>query len=242
MSQFDRTVIELVESAARTMRTTPLVLGGQGGAGGGEGVPPGGVVGQLAQYRVAYDTTEAATLATLPSGVAGISGWSLVDNLNHIRYRLGTLESGGSLIITDDNTSTEYLDTTNLHFIGSGIVVTDLGSGDVQVEISATNDLVHYYNDDLTSQVPSTVFTTSHIYASGTLRVYYNGIRQRKGIHYVDDASFTTFSTYFTTYSGDSVVVDYDYLVSAQTSTFTLTDSNGTLVTDSNGNELTESL
>jgi hypothetical protein len=143
MSQYDRTIIELVESATRTMRVGPLVLGGGGGEGGGVGTPPGGVVGQLPQYRVSYDTTEAETLDTLPSGVAGISGWSLVDNLNHIRYRIGQLESGSGVVssgitITDDNTSNIYDNTTNLRFIGSGVVVTDLGGGDVQVTINAT--------------------------------------------------------------------------------------------------------
>lgn len=48
--------------------------------------PPGGLVGHLAQTNIAYDATEAESNA-------GTS--SLLNNLNHIRYRIATLESGG---------------------------------------------------------------------------------------------------------------------------------------------------
>ena len=136
--KFEYTVLDMIEQASRTSKTSPLNLGGVAGAGGGVGGPPGGFIGQLPQYRVAYDTLEAATLATNPSGVAGISGWSLVDNLNHIRFRLNVLESGGSIIVTDDNTPATYYDVTEIHFSGAGVVVTDLGGGEVKATISAT--------------------------------------------------------------------------------------------------------
>lgn len=61
-----------------------LVLGGGGGAGGGSGMPWGGLVGQLCQKYVTYDTTEAAVISAFPQ-IMPISG-SLVDNLNHIRF------------------------------------------------------------------------------------------------------------------------------------------------------------
>ncbi len=141
--KFEYTVLEMIESATRSTKANPLNLGGVGGAGGGLGGPPGGFIGQLPQYRVAYDTLEAATLATLPSGVAGISGWSLVDNLNHIRYRLRTLESGivasgGSITVIDDNTPATYPFTDTIHFSGAGISVVNLGGGDVKVIVNAT--------------------------------------------------------------------------------------------------------
>ena len=138
MEKFSFTVLDLLDQAARNIKTTPLNLGGVGGTGGGVGGPPGGFIGQLPQYRVAYDTLEAATLNTLPSGLTGISGWSLVDNLNHIRYRLDVLESGGSICVVDDNTITSYLDATHLHFSGAGVVINDLGGGHVQAVIVAT--------------------------------------------------------------------------------------------------------
>jgi hypothetical protein len=109
---------------------------------------------------------------------------------------------------------------------------------------SGGESILHLYNEDLTSQIPATEFTTSKVYSSGTLRVYYNGLRQIKGIHYLDDVEFTTFSTYFVTYSGDSLVVDYDYLESAQTvvsSSGYLVDSDGILIVDSDGIQLTDS-
>ncbi len=62
------------------------VLGGSSGPAGGTGGPPGGFVGQLIQSKVCYDTTE----AELEAGST-----SLVDNLNHIRYRVYILEETG---------------------------------------------------------------------------------------------------------------------------------------------------
>ena len=69
-----------------------MVLGGTAGENGGIGGPPGGFIGQLAQRYVTYDTTEAATL----SGES-----SLVDNLNHIRYRVQQLEAGSGGAVTE---------------------------------------------------------------------------------------------------------------------------------------------
>ena len=60
-----------------------LVLGGTSGSAGGTGNPPGGVVGKIIQKLVCYDTTEAETL----DGTT-----SLLDNLNHIRSRIATIE------------------------------------------------------------------------------------------------------------------------------------------------------
>jgi hypothetical protein len=131
MAQYERTIIDLIGSSARNFKALPLNLGAVQGSGGGVGAPPGGYIGWLPQTRVAYDTEESASLATSVSG-------SVLDNLNHIRYRLNILESGGSIIVTDDNNSLSYLDTTDLHFVGSGVVVTDLGGGEVQIEINAT--------------------------------------------------------------------------------------------------------
>jgi len=138
LQKFEYAVLDMIESAARTVKTAPINLGGVGGAGGGVGIPPGGFIGRLAQFYVAYDTLEAATSDTLPSGVTGASGWSLVDNLNHIRYRLNILESGGSIVVENDNTLVDYLDVTSIHFSGAGVVTNDLGGGEVQIVITAS--------------------------------------------------------------------------------------------------------
>jgi hypothetical protein len=133
--RFEYTVLDMIESATRTILTKPVNLGGVGGVGGGVGGPPGGFVGRLAQFNVAYDTLEAATLSTLPSGVTGASGWSLVDNLNHIRYRLGALETGSGVLIVDEaDGSPSVSPTSRITF--SGAVVTDLGGGHALVTIS----------------------------------------------------------------------------------------------------------
>lgn len=128
--KLDYVILDLIESSQRTIRTLPLNLGAVPGAGGGIGAPPGGYIGFLPQTRVAYDTDEIAS-----SGITG-SG-TLLDNLNHIRYRLGTLESGASIVVVDDNTPSTYLDVDTIHFSGAGITVTNLGGGDVRVTVAA---------------------------------------------------------------------------------------------------------
>lgn len=226
MSNFDRSIIELVESTARNFKAMPLNLGAVQGSGGGVGAPPGGYIGWLPQTRVAYDTDEAATLVTSVSG-------SILDNLNHIRYRLNILESGGSIIVTDDNNTLSYTDTTNLHFIGSGVVVTDLGSGDVQITINATGTgggsgvfgSNEFYVDQsggtsdtygtLSGLVNSsnTLFGVSASgYVSGSLLVFLNGQLQTQGssedwVETTPSAGTFTFNSAPT--SGDQLTAHY---------------------------------
>lgn len=323
--KLDYIIVDLLESTARNIKAHPLNLGGIGGGGGGIGSPPGGYIGWLPQTRIAYDEDELATLSTLPSGLNPPSGWSLVDNLNHIRYRLNALEISSGILTVDEWDGSPVINNvqeltfsgatvTNLgvghalvtitassggtaltveeadgspsitnvdKIIFSGAIVTDLGGGDVRVTIASgisgsgilginieedgilegtsittlnftgagvdvivsgiiatitisgttsSGSLLHKYNEDLTPNINTTLFTTSEIYASGTLRVYYNGLRQRKSVHYSSDISFNTFSTYFTVASGESVVVDYDYV------------NTNSLLTDSYAHFLTESL
>lgn len=135
-------VLDMIESAVKSAKTSPLNLGGVGGQGGGIGGPPGGFIGQLPQYRVSYDTLEDATLDTKPSGLSGSSGWSLVDNLNHIRYRLSSLEtaSGGGSVIVDDWDGSPTINNAN-HITFSGATVLDLGSGHALVVFSGGGGL-----------------------------------------------------------------------------------------------------
>ena len=82
MSNFDYTIVEMIENASRNIKLQPLYLGGT----------PGGIVGQLDQRNVLYDSTEAEM-----SGFISASGaTSLLDNMNHIRYRIKTLEDNSS--------------------------------------------------------------------------------------------------------------------------------------------------
>lgn len=132
--KIEYTVLDMIETAVRNVKVTPLNLGGVSGDDGGSGGPPGGIIGQLSQKKVAYDSTESETLFTPASGM------SLLDNLNHIRYRIGELESGGvsgsGVVVVDDNQDITYDPTTHIHFSGAGVQVFDLGDGEVQVVIS----------------------------------------------------------------------------------------------------------
>jgi hypothetical protein len=88
-------VIELVQEQRTNPFAARINLGGTSGAGGGAGSPPGGFLGKMIQTKVAYDTSEAASASTG-------SDPSLLDNLNHIRARLATLEAGGGAAGTSD--------------------------------------------------------------------------------------------------------------------------------------------
>lgn len=83
---FENTLRDYIERALSRLKNAPLFLGGSSGPNGGTGGPPGGSIGMLPQSLVTYDTTEAATLN-------GSS--SLVDNLNHIRARVGGFNQTG---------------------------------------------------------------------------------------------------------------------------------------------------
>ena len=81
---FTETLIDYIDNAVvtgtyGTIMGGKLILGAISGVDGGSGQPWGGVVGQLAQSLVAYDTAETAIATTA-------SATSLVDNLKHIRY------------------------------------------------------------------------------------------------------------------------------------------------------------
>lgn len=129
--KLDYVILNMIESSQKTIRAAPMNLGGIPGSGGGAGTPPGGFIGWLPQTRVAYDLSELATPST--SG-----GGSLLDNLNHIRYRLAIVEASGiagTVTVVDDTIPATYLLTDTIHFSGN-VVVTNLGSGDIKVTVS----------------------------------------------------------------------------------------------------------
>jgi hypothetical protein len=63
---------------------------------------------------------------------------------------------------------------------------------------------------NLTGQVDgeTSTFTVSEPYKAGTLRVYYNGIRQIVDVTF-SEASSTTFQTTFTPQTGDYIAIEY---------------------------------
>lgn len=123
----EHSIIEYIESAVRNSLVRPLLLGGTAASGGGTGTPPGGFIGYLPQTRVAYDLSEVAS-----SGTPG-SGYSLLDNLNHIRYRVTVLED--ETLIVQENDVIIASGINILNFEGNASVV-DEGSGKVTVVIS----------------------------------------------------------------------------------------------------------
>lgn len=63
---------------------------------------------------------------------------------------------------------------------------------------------------DLTNQVTGStaVFTVPEIYETGSLRVYYNGVRQIEDTTFSETTS-TTFTLTFTPVLGDYISIDY---------------------------------
>ena len=64
--------------------------------------------------------------------------------------------------------------------------------------------------ENVSSQIDDsqTVFTISEAYKAGTLRVYWNGVRQIVSVTFTETTS-TTFTTTFTPLTGDYLTVDY---------------------------------
>lgn len=129
MNRLDYTIIDLLESTAKNIKTQPLNLGGVSGTGGGAGGPPGGFIGYLPQTRVAYDEDEIASSGIVASG-------TLLDNLNHIRYRLDVVESG-VLVVDEYDGSPSVSNVSRITFSGSA-TVTDMGGGRALVTITAS--------------------------------------------------------------------------------------------------------
>lgn len=213
MTTFNRELYTVLYNLERNLKNRPIILGGISGAAGGSGGNPTGFIGQLVQTRVTYDTTEAATAYTPPSGV------SLLDNLNHIRYRISTLETNFGLTVEKDNVVVAS-GITLLDFRGN-VNVTAGVSGEVLVEIvpSGAGTVPLYsgvFNENLSSYVNGTEthFTLANTAVTDSLSVYYNGIKQTP-TYFVVDGNNGGFTTTFVPASGDNLVVDYMTLQAA---------------------------
>jgi hypothetical protein len=117
MISYEVQLIEQINSAQRILKALPLNLGGIAGASGGAGGPPGGFIGVLPQRKVAYDTTEAETLDT------PLSGYSLLDNLNHIRYRIRQVELGVISGFVENFLDLEDTPDTYVTYSGMAVIV-----------------------------------------------------------------------------------------------------------------------
>ena len=133
MSRYELQLFEYFSMFQRQLMAQPLLLGGAPGSGGGYGGRPGGFVGYLPQTRVSYDMSELATLATPASG-------TLLDNLNHIRYRVSDLETtvsgmGTGSIEVQMNDILVANGITIVNFEGDAAVIDNSG-GKVTVTVS----------------------------------------------------------------------------------------------------------
>jgi len=133
VKRYHETLIQTMRDIGQHQKwfTSPINLGGVTGEGGGSGVPIGGLIGQLIQTKVAYDTTEAESLYTPPSGQ------SLLDNLNHIRYNIA--QRSPAIVVLDEGGQVAS-GVRELDFIGAPVTV-EVASGysdRVNVTISGT--------------------------------------------------------------------------------------------------------
>lgn len=169
---YERTWLSYLENLKMQLQARPLVLGGVSGSGGGGGGPVGGFVGQLPQTSVAYDTDEFAFITTPVSG-------SLLDNLNHIRYRLNTLEEstsgiGTGMISVKDDGSTISSEITVLDFIGP--VATSTVAGTATITTTDKRNLIRMWDHSANTFVyydATTAGLTSACAALGAYDVIY---------------------------------------------------------------------
>lgn len=119
MSSVEVVLQEYFNNMKNYLRTQPLRLGGVSSSGGGFGGPPGGYVGVLPQERVAYDYNEYESNSLTGSG-------SILDNLNHIRFRVRNLEDQG--IVSGEGITLKQDGT----LVASGITVVDFLNATVE--------------------------------------------------------------------------------------------------------------
>jgi len=150
MSKFDQQLFEYFQIADRKRLVQPLVLGGVAGSGGGTGYPPGGFVGYLPQTQVAYDLSEASS---------STGSTSLLDNLNHIRYRIEGLEDWVEISGFVPISFTELNDTPDVYMgqAGKAVIVnltenalefedvSALFSGSIPLDFTDLNDTPSSY-------------------------------------------------------------------------------------------------
>jgi hypothetical protein len=119
MPLLEQTFYDMFNILRSQLKAAPLYLGGAAGINGGIGGPPGGFIGTLPQTKVSYDLSELA-VNEIPA-----SGYTLLDNLNRIRYRISQIEAsgiGGSSSLSIRENGTEIATgVTVINFIGADV-------------------------------------------------------------------------------------------------------------------------
>jgi len=114
-----------------------------------------------------------------------------------------------------------YLPQTRVGYDTTEAEVTDSGTSllnnlnRIRYRVAELEDYHHVYSEEVTVVSDTTEFPTNSIYVSGTLRLYYNGLRQQASL-FSEDIGYDGFTTTFTVASGEVVIFDYDYKDSDQ--------------------------
>lgn len=227
-SRFDWTILEAINNAFRAAKAAPLVLGGVEGSGGGGGGPTGGFVGKLPQSRVTYDLSELASSDTPASGA------SLLDNLNHIRYRLSTVESGGGgnpLSVEEGGVEISSA-VTVLNFTGSGVNVSEDSPGNVIIDISSGGGGSGSYTEDDSPPLSGVAGDRWFNTASGILFTYVDDTDSSQWVELSPGGSFASSG------SGGGHTIQYNG-VSLSERTYLNFVGSGVVVTDDSGNDKT---
>jgi len=166
-----------------------------------DGASPSGIL-PIDQTDVSFDATE-AEVWPIPGNP------TLKTNLDRIRYRVNVLEED-----TGPGTITVY---DNDILVASGITGLDFG-GELNITVSGTVIGIEHpswYTDNYTVSTNTTNFITSYRYILGSLRVYYNGLRQLKSNYSEGSPTYGTFTTGFTVPSGSNLIAEYQYYESS---------------------------
>lgn len=146
---FDQQFFKYFQQLDRKWHMRPLNLGANKN---GAGQPAGGFIGFLPQERVSYDSTELAT---------DVGEDSLKDNLNHIRYRLSTLEGAivGSglgvdvyeddVLVTSNVTVLNFEGDVEVEETDPNTVTVTITSVDEKIKISANDTTADYLENKI---------------------------------------------------------------------------------------------
>ena len=154
-------------------------------------------------------------LGDVPSSYATFSGYFVRVNDDEDALIFDTVAAGGGHIIQYEGMV--QTQRTNLNFEGNAVTVLDDSVNDATKIIVdlASGILSQEVYETLTAQVVSGIshFSLSDEIADGSLRVYYNGIRQQ-GDYFVVDSDNLGFTTDFVVEVGDEIFVDYEITTS----------------------------
>lgn len=150
------------------------------------------------------DFTGSLTVTAVGGNKVTVSGTasSSVTNLDDLLDVVVPTPTDGDVLTWDSGTSK----WVNQQPTATSGTTTISGLNEILTDDSVIVSSV-WIEDDLTSQVPTSTYTVTSGFVGGSIKIYYNGIRQRKS-NFTETPPFN-FTVLFTTYSGDSMFVEY---------------------------------